>query len=104
MPVLLWVVLLACVCARVCSELRRLMQTGMCSTNSVHDVNLSNRLKETLSECLQKKSPLMLQTVSDRRTEVEESRRTVLTSRSVRLAAPMDSSGALHLLEPIKEP
>ncbi|XP_036851766.1 brain and acute leukemia cytoplasmic protein isoform X4 [Manis javanica] len=37
-------------------------------------------LKEMLSECLQKKSPLMLRTASDRWTGVEESQRTASTS------------------------
>lgn len=55
-----------------------------------------------LSECPQKKSPLTLQTVSDRWTEIEEWRRTVLT-KSVPLEGQMDFFGALRMLDPIKE-
>lgn len=84
-----------CVCIR--NNLKRRMQIWVFSTNSVHDVKLFNRLKETLSECLQKKSPLTFQTASDRWTETEEWRRTALTSRADGLLC------VLHVLDPTKE-
>ena len=88
MYVSLWVVLHASVCVCVCVCVKRLQEIntnvrtfGYFLVTQFTVFKLFNRLKETLSGHLERKSLLTSRTASDRWTEVEESQRTASTSR-----------------------